>query len=310
MRKALATAFATAIVLISVVAVSDVATADDDFEVWYSYNDTVVLTYPYYTEGMKVEWQLDPQLPYEKKSEYQIQVDAIGYDNFGVTQKVTQNGVTDTKQIQVIVCPLDDGEVIRVRYMNGTMEHYTHEITNKTTVRVGTDSFAAQPDEPVRSGSTFTGWYLDRECTREFDPRDPITDDIEVYAGWTPVGSGGSGTVIVNKIYTVTFNTGLGLTYSSEVLGERNLRFSVGVQDGYELIGSISVSSSAGSLSDLGGGEYLLDDIDCNIVITISGDVRDISDEPESGGFPWWVLVAIVLIIALAAVAVVYLRSR
>lgn len=43
---------------------------------------------------------------------------------------------------------------------------------------------AAKPDDLVESGWTFTGWYLDRDCTTKFDFNTPITSDITLYAGW------------------------------------------------------------------------------------------------------------------------------
>ncbi|MBR5091581.1 MAG: InlB B-repeat-containing protein [Ruminiclostridium sp.] len=39
--------------------------------------------------------------------------------------------------------------------------------------------------DPVRSGYTFVGWYLDRSGVREFYPYGtPITSDMTIYAGW------------------------------------------------------------------------------------------------------------------------------
>lgn len=41
------------------------------------------------------------------------------------------------------------------------------------------------PDEPVKEGWSFTGWYTDRECTESFDiSADEITGSTVLYAGW------------------------------------------------------------------------------------------------------------------------------
>ncbi len=41
------------------------------------------------------------------------------------------------------------------------------------------------PDEPVKEGWSFTGWYTDRECTESFDiSADGITGSTVLYAGW------------------------------------------------------------------------------------------------------------------------------
>lgn len=39
--------------------------------------------------------------------------------------------------------------------------------------------------EPTYTDHTFDGWYYDDELTEPFDPEEPITDDITLYAAWT-----------------------------------------------------------------------------------------------------------------------------
>ncbi|MCQ2071239.1 MAG: InlB B-repeat-containing protein, partial [archaeon] len=43
------------------------------------------------------------------------------------------------------------------------------------------------PAEPMREGHTFTGWYIDDDCTETFDFGAPVTRDIDLYAGWDRV---------------------------------------------------------------------------------------------------------------------------
>lgn len=50
------------------------------------------------------------------------------------------------------------------------------------------------PEAPTKEGHTFTGWYLDEDCTQPYDGR-PIYADTQLYAGWE-----------INT-YTVTFNS-------------------------------------------------------------------------------------------------------
>lgn len=39
--------------------------------------------------------------------------------------------------------------------------------------------------EPVKEGCTFTGWYIDRECTVKWNfDTDTVTDSMTLYAGW------------------------------------------------------------------------------------------------------------------------------
>lgn len=44
----------------------------------------------------------------------------------------------------------------------------------------------AQPADPVRKNCTFDGWYSDAELTKAFNFETPITDNITIYAKWTP----------------------------------------------------------------------------------------------------------------------------
>lgn len=43
---------------------------------------------------------------------------------------------------------------------------------------------ATKPQDPVREGYVFTGWYTDSGCTELFDFSTPITKNITLYAGW------------------------------------------------------------------------------------------------------------------------------
>lgn len=43
------------------------------------------------------------------------------------------------------------------------------------------------PENPVKEGWNFSGWYYDRDCTAEWDMKsDKVTDSFTLYAGWTP----------------------------------------------------------------------------------------------------------------------------
>ena len=40
------------------------------------------------------------------------------------------------------------------------------------------------PDEPVKQGYKFTGWYTDRDCTNEWQTDNAVTGSMTLYAGW------------------------------------------------------------------------------------------------------------------------------
>lgn len=43
-----------------------------------------------------------------------------------------------------------------------------------------------QPENPVREGWQFGGWYLDRACTLKWNmDSDTVTESMTLYAGWT-----------------------------------------------------------------------------------------------------------------------------
>ena len=40
-------------------------------------------------------------------------------------------------------------------------------------------------ENPVKEGYTFTGWYLDKYCTKQFDVnKDTVSDSLTLYSGW------------------------------------------------------------------------------------------------------------------------------
>lgn len=53
-------------------------------------------------------------------------------------------------------------------------------------------SLLTQPEQPVREGYTFTGWYQDAACTVAWNFADmTVTSDLTLYAGWKKISSGG-----------------------------------------------------------------------------------------------------------------------
>lgn len=52
-----------------------------------------------------------------------------------------------------------------------------------------------RPDDPVREGYTFDGWYVDEACTRAWNFADPVTGAMTLFAKWVKKdeGQGGDG---------------------------------------------------------------------------------------------------------------------
>ena len=53
-----------------------------------------------------------------------------------------------------------------------------------TSEQRSNDSIQYKPDDPTKTGYTFTGWYQDSACTRRWDFSDWVTGDMTLYAGW------------------------------------------------------------------------------------------------------------------------------
>lgn len=58
---------------------------------------------------------------------------------------------------------------------------------NKQVIEEGGTAVRPEQD-PVAEGYEFTGWYLDRECSRKYDFSTPVTENITLYAGWKAEG--------------------------------------------------------------------------------------------------------------------------
>ncbi|MCL2084803.1 MAG: InlB B-repeat-containing protein [Oscillospiraceae bacterium] len=52
---------------------------------------------------------------------------------------------------------------------------------------VGYGDTAVKPDDPVRMGYIFTGWYTDSKKTKEYDFRLPASGSVTLYAKWSAV---------------------------------------------------------------------------------------------------------------------------
>lgn len=56
-------------------------------------------------------------------------------------------------------------------------------IINTFTVE-GPNKRFSEPDEPVKEGYTFMGWYMDAECTQLYSFNTIVTSDVTLYAKW------------------------------------------------------------------------------------------------------------------------------
>lgn len=64
-----------------------------------------------------------------------------------------------------------------------------------------------EPDDPTRVGYDFAGWFTDEACTKAYDFAAPVTDNMTLYAKWTPVVDPTPDPE--TKTFSVTLNDGL-----------------------------------------------------------------------------------------------------
>ena len=98
------------------------------------------------------------------------------------------------------------------------------EIEAQTVVK---DSKATKPADPEKNGYTFGGWYTDTAYSSEYDFETPVTNDITLYAKWTP------------DVYDVTFITDGGSDVEAQRIehGEMAVKPEDPVKDGYNFLG-------------------------------------------------------------------------
>ena len=388
---------ATVVMLLLVPAISLSADADEAPEAThYCYGETLTLKYDR-SDDVDVAWEWTKYVEdsQEKGSGTgtEIRIDLSGVDLVEVTQTVSKGVHTDVMTIRVKAMHIkydanDDDKRYTVRFLDGNRVLHSDVLDESSLVESGMP-FVIVADAPQKDGFTFLGWYYRDGNGKEvsFDPYEPVTSDMDVYAKWVGNGSvpGGddSGTVVVGGTHIVTFKTEPGLYYTVNSSGKGAISFTVSVYDGFHYR-DVKAVSDKGTVNMV-GTTYTISGISSDITVTISGErmyavnyrlpegisvyangygdnpelvsggalnmsvegsdgmsifvqmgSEDVTDEyvsdgvisipdvtgdlfvlvvgdssgSDDGGFPWWVLVAIVLIIAVAVVAVVYLRSR
>ena len=129
--------------------------------------------------------------------------------------------------------------------------------------------FVQLPSNPVKSGYTFGGWYTDQTYTQQFDPYQPVTGDMFVYAKWTTSG----GQVVTEDGYVVTFDVTDGLKYDVQSVGKDSVKFTVGTKEGHRYKeGTLQVIPSSGSIVK-DDDSYTLSSIKSNVIVRISAQM-------------------------------------
>ena len=329
MRDAISLGMVTVLVLAALVAVpvSDVSEAAEGYdEVYYCYGDTATFQHP--IDEAEPSWEFSKDGgPVQTSKERVLSVSIDDCDTLSITQHL--QGTEKTILVHSMHVMDDEDELFTITFHDGeTVLSIERHLDRTSAIREG-DLFVMPVDDLSKEGYVFGGWYTDPSYAEgtEFDPRDPVEDDMDVYAFWIVDSSGDDDDSVItipgtDTAHVVTFDTVFGLEYDVVSSSATSVTFTVSVVGGFELKdGTLEVSSNGGRISE-SNGTYTLSNIDRNITVTITGEVSSIydpggidePDEPrepaDDGGFPLWIVVVIVVVIVAVVAVVWYMRGR
>lgn len=144
-------------------------------------------------------------------------------------------------------------------------------------VRVENGSTLARPENPVKDGFVFKGWFTDEDCTEKFDFTVGITSNITLYAKWETalpayaftVNKTGSGAVLGVPYGDVDEGTVITLTFVPE--------------DGYE-IESVKVNGTEAEIKGLALNITVSGAVTVEVVFSAIGDQIESQDDGLSAG--------------------------
>ncbi len=99
------------------------------------------------------------------------------YKDSELTQKFDFNSPI-TEDTTIYAKFLESGEKLTVTFVYNVDEM-------NTAVEVGIGQKVTRPDDPVKEGLIFNGWYEDSEFSKQFDFNTAILDDTVLYAKWS-----------------------------------------------------------------------------------------------------------------------------
>ena len=121
--------------------------------------------------------------------------------------------------------------------IEGTKSHYVPE----------------KPADPTKSGSEFTGWYTDSECTKAFDWTSEVAKHTTLYAGWNAIPA-----TEYTSVLKYDANGGTGAPADDAFTGTSTeahvftVASSVPVREGYRFDGWADTSDAASSVYKAG----------------------------------------------------------
>lgn len=302
----------------------------EDGSTWYCYGDHPTFIFPAYTETVTVEWTVTDEITGatiepEAETASTVKVNLSGHDRVTVRQDISVNEEhKDTMTIHVIAVHLAADERYTVTFHDAGKVIDTQTISNTTVVEAGSSHVI----EPLveRDGYEHSGWF-NADGTQQYDLKQPITGDLDLYAKWkyTGVSGGTVENVTVGSTNTVSFNTSVGLYCEPDAPGSNSISFTVGVLGGFVLDGSVTVTSTGGHIIQLSDGRYLLTGISGNVTVNITGETIPIQDpddddatddnpndsvDVKNNDYTMYAIILVIVAIICIALAVYIMRTR
>ncbi len=173
--RAAAIAMVLAICLAGIVAVSDDAYADIEYDQslgsFWSYTVQFIFDGEQtqsvqwdFGDGSEISTEWNPKHTFSEKGVYYVTQTAT--NTVGSTSTVYKLTILGFPYVTLVYNNSQE---------DGTIQQSAYNVA------------AEQPEDPVCDGKTFTGWYTDAECTTPYDWSTKIPSPITIYAGWQDV---------------------------------------------------------------------------------------------------------------------------
>ena len=117
-----------------------------------------------------------------------------------------------------------------------------------------TDNATALPNplpKPTADGYTFVGWYTDETLTQEATPGDELTDDVTLYAKWTPITDLFTLTSITSPTVSVNSKATVPVTSDNATITGGSAQLYNGHSDPKDMISSNQINLNGSSASYL-----------------------------------------------------------
>ena len=103
----------------------------------------------------------------------------------GLYRNIKMSVKTADKLILICIIALVACVTFAISYAGFTVSFNTDGGSQIENQKVMYGQLVDVDENPVKEGYIFTGWYLDKDCTKQFDiDKDTVSDSLTLYSGW------------------------------------------------------------------------------------------------------------------------------